>query len=98
MWVCKQTLKTQMQGNWVYSRQGDWGFPPIFGRSPLILRKRDRKQETILSAKKREKFLSNLAKKRLEHSKPQQKRPFLFMPNRQNSDVSVQYWLKTVPK
>ena len=42
--------------------------------------------------KKREKFSSNLAKKRLEHSKPLRKRPFLFMPNRQNSDVSDEYW------
>ena len=42
--------------------------------------------------KKREEFLSNLAKKRVEHSKPQRKWPFLFMPNRQNSDVSVEYW------
>ena len=41
--------------------------------------------------KKRE-VLSNLAKKRVEHSKPQRKRPFLFMPNGQNSDVSVEYW------
>ena len=49
-------------------------------------------EERILSAKKREKFLSNLAKKRIEHSKLQRKRPFLFMPNRQNSDVSVEYW------
>ena len=49
-------------------------------------------EERILSAKKREKFLYNLAKKRAEHSKPQRKRPFLFMPNRQNSDVSVEYW------
>ena len=32
--------------------------------------------------KKREMYLSNLAKKRIEHSKPQRKRPFLFMPNR----------------
>ena len=34
------------------------------------------------------------AKKRVEHSKPLRKRPFLFMPNRQNSDVSIEYWLK----
>ena len=49
-------------------------------------------EDRILSAKKREKSLSNLAKKRVEHSKPQRKGPFLFMPNRQNSDVSVEYW------
>ena len=49
-------------------------------------------EERILSAKKRERFLSNLAKKRVEHSKPQQKRTFLFMPNRQNLDVSIEYW------
>ena len=49
------------------------------------------KKEYYLS-KKREKFLSNLAKKHVEHSKPQRKRPFLFMPNPQNSDVSVEYW------
>ena len=49
-------------------------------------------EERILSAKKREKFLSNLAKKRAEHSKPQGKQPFLFMPNCQNSGVTVQDW------
>ena len=40
----------------------------------------------------KEKFLSNLAIKRAEHSKPKRKRPFLFMPNHQNSDVSIEYW------
>ena len=44
--------------------------------------------------KKREKFLSNLVKKRVEHSKPQRKRPFLLMPNRQNSYVSIEYLVK----
>ena len=48
-------------------------------------------EERILSAKKRE-VLSNLTKKRIEHSKPQRKQPFLFIPNRQKSDVSVEYW------
>ena len=47
-------------------------------------------EERILSAKKREKFLSNLAKKPAAQSKPGNQ-PFLFMPNRQNSDVSVKY-------
>ena len=55
------------------------------------------KKEYYLPKKKRE-VLSNLARKRVEHSKPQQKQPFLFMPNRQNSGVSVEYWSKTVPK
>ena len=41
---------------------------------------------------KRDKFLSNLAIKRVEHSKLQRKRSFLFMPNRQNSNVTVEYW------
>ena len=35
-------------------------------------------EERILSAKKREKFLSNLAKKRVEHSKLQRKRIFVY--------------------
>ena len=41
--------------------------------------------------KKRE-VLSNLAKTPVEHSKPQRKRPILFSPNRQNLDVSFEYW------
>ena len=52
---------------------------------------RGRGRKNIICQKKRE-ALSNLAKKRVEHSKPQRKRPFLLMPNRQNSDVSVKYW------
>ena len=55
----------------------------------VSLRGRGRKN---IICQKREKFLSNLAKKRVKHYKPQWKRPFLFMPNRQNSDVSVEYW------
>ena len=50
-----------------------------------------RGRKNIICQKKRE-VLSNLAKKRVEHSKAQRKRPFLFMPNCQNSDVSVEYW------
>ena len=50
-----------------------------------------RGRKNIICQKKRE-VLSNLAKNRAEHSKPMRKLPFLFMPNRQNSDVSVQYW------
>ena len=48
----------------------------------VSLRGRGRKN---IICQKREKFLSNLAKKRIEHSKPQRKRLFLFMPNRQKS-------------
>ena len=51
---------------------------------------RGRGRENII-CKKRE-VLSNLAKKRVEHSKPQWKRPFLFTPNRHNSEVSVENW------
>ena len=54
----------------------------------VSLRGRGRKN---IICKKKEKFLSNLAKKCVEHSKPQRKRPFFFMPNRQNLDVSVEY-------
>ena len=50
-----------------------------------------RGRKNIICQKKRE-VLSNLTKKREEHSNQQRKRPFLFMPNRQNSDVSVDYW------
>ena len=46
-------------------------------------------RKNIICQKKRE-VLSNLAKKRSEHSKQQRKPPFLFMPNRQNSDVSLE--------
>ena len=65
--------------------------PNLITWVPMVcvsLRGRGRK-ERILSANKGEKFLSNLAKK---HSRPQRKRPFMFMPNCQNSDVSVEYW------
>ena len=48
-------------------------------------------RKDIICQNKRE-VLTNLAQKRVEHSKLQLKRPFLFMPNRQNSDVSVEYW------
>ena len=43
----------------------------------VLLRGRGRKN---IICQKREKFLSNLAKKRVEHSKPQRKRLFLFRP------------------
>ena len=49
------------------------------------------KKEYYLPNKKR-KVLSNLAKKCVEHSKLLRKWPFLFMPNRLNLDVSVEYW------
>ena len=55
----------------------------------ISLRGRGRKEYYLL--KKRE-VLSNLAKRSLELSKPQRKWPFLFIRNRQNSDVSVEYW------
>ena len=51
---------------------------------------RGRGGKYIICQKKR--FLSNLAKKRVEHSKTQPKWPFLFIPNRRNWDVSVEYW------
>ena len=43
---------------------------------------------------KKGEVLSNLAKRkrRALQTAAEQKRPFLFIHNRQNSDVSVEYW------
>ena len=57
----------------------------------VVVSLRGRGRKNIICQKKRE-VLSNITKKPVEHSKPQRRRPFLFMPNHQNSDVSVEYW------
>ena len=50
------------------------------------------KKEYYLPKKREVFFIKSSQKKRLELSKLQRKRPFLFMPNRQNSDVFIEYW------
>ena len=51
---------------------------------------RGRGKKNII-CQKREKFYHISPKESVELSKPR-KRPFLFTCNRQNSDVSVEYW------
>ena len=53
-------------------------------------------EERILSAPKKREVLSNLAKRKGKLSKPQRKLPFLFICNRQNSDVSVDFFFLLV--
>ena len=70
-------------GHWCLTKSnnmGGWYFDAWKGKKEYYLPKREKF------------FIKSSQKKRLELSKPQQKRPFLFMPNRQNSDVSIEYW------
>ena len=69
-------------GHWCPTKSdymGGWYFAAWKGKKDYYL------------PKKRE-VLSNLAKESVELSKSQRKQPFLFIRNRQNLDVSVEYW------